>query len=531
MERATPEAYSSIRGCARRGLIVFFLATLAWMLLVQGCSAYHKSYRPAQPYPGTHPEVHFIEADDQGWFWNPEQAKNALGAVQNAADAGDVVVVTFVHGWHHLADCCDNNLAGFKEILVRLDQQLQREMYDVARQQIHGLVPIRDVRVIGIYVGWRGRSLPGWLDYLTFWGRKSAAERVGETDFQEFMVRLRDMHEERQRPPGSGDSQQRANLFGMVTIGHSFGGQVVLRATSAYLEHKLAHVNDAAGYLREATPKPPRPAPTESPIGGFGDLIVLVNPAVEAAAYQRIHALSRLAFPQEQWPLMLTLSAENDGPRQGLFRWGRIAGEIFTGKPRVERREKNLERNSLGFVDEQVTHTLKAVDKDRVLTKQPLPHRPEAQCTECQKRTFEWYDWKDKGDAKHEPDALSAELCEAPAQPPGSQLSRRDAQEQLRLQKLAEVVASIQQHDFSQRTVFSDVVLDVKEGAPSLPHQAFIVASVAPNVIDGHNGMFSRPLMDFLTTYIGFAEAKRLLPQLPRNVIPDLRSCNEQATE
>jgi len=498
----------------RTGKLYAGAAAAGAFMLLAGCSCYHKPYRTAKPERGVAPEVHFIEADDQGWFWNPEQGTEALQAVRDAAEAGDTVVVTFVHGWHHLAGCCDGNLAGFKEILVRLDGQLRRDMYRVARQEIHGAMAVGEVRVIGIYIGWRGRSLPGWLDYLTFWGRKSAAERVGEADFQEFMIRLRNLHEEHQRPRSAGEPPSRSNLFGMVTIGHSFGGQVVLRATSTYLEHKLARINDAPGYLRSATPPPPRPAPKEAPISGFGDLVVLVNPAVEAAAYQKLHALSRLAFPQEQWPLVLTLSAVNDGPRQRLFRWGRIAGEIFTGKPRVEARERNLERNSLGFASEQVTHVVKAVDADRVLVKQPLEQRPDPQCSECEKRTFDWYDWKDDGKAKHESDSLSADIC---AFPPASQP-----------QNLAEAVASIQQHDFSGRTVFSDVVLDVKPGAPALPHQAFVVADVAPNVIDGHNGMFSRPLMDFLTTYIGFAEAKRLLPQLPRDAIPDPRSCYGQ---
>lgn len=499
---------------ARRGFVGVCLATA--IVLIQACSLYNEMYRPESPPSGGEPEVHFVEADDEGWFWNPAQAKNALTAVKEAADAGDVVLVTFVHGWHHRANCCDNNLAGFREVLLRLSGQLDREMYDVARQQIHGAAPSESVRVIGIFVGWRGRSLPGWLDYLTFWGRKSSAERVGESDLQEFLVRLRNLHEARQQPP-SGGTHYRSNLFGMVTIGHSFGGQVVLRATSSYLEHKLTLANDAPGYLRDATSRPSNPTQLQAPISGFGDLVVLINPAVEAAAYQRIHALSRLAFPQEQWPLMLTLSAYNDRARQGLFRWGRIAGEIFTRKPRVEKRQRELERNSLGFFREQVTHTLQPVDTQQVLTMRPLKHRRESTCPKCQGRTFEWYDWKSKPDAKSEPDSLSAELCGARLPQPKQQLS--------------DAVASIQQHDFSQRTVFSDVVLDVKDGAPHLPHQAFIVASVAPNVIDGHNGMFSRPLMDFLTTYIAFAEAKRLLPNLPAAVIPDLRSCYEQATE
>lgn len=497
--------------------IVWFTAALACVMLVQGCSCYHASYRPAQPNPNDAPELYFLESDDEGWFWNPAQAENTLAAIDAAADAGDVIVVTFVHGWHHLAKCCDDNLAGFREILVRLDRQLQRKMYDVARQQIHGMLAVGNVRIIGIYVGWRGRSLPWLFDYLTFWGRKSAAERVGETDLQEFLVRLRNLHEHRQQPVAASGSTKKPNLFGMVTIGHSFGGQVVLRATSAYLEHKLANVNDGAGYLRKEMPQRPGPAPLNSPISGFGDLVVLVNPAVEAAAYQRIHALSRIAFSQEQWPLMLTLSARNDGPRQSWFRWGRIAGELFTGKPRAdEARQRNLERNSLGFAGDQATHVLAAVDSERVLKKKPQPHRNESACNGCEKRKFEWYDWSGSEQSRHE-DTLSADPCEVP---PDEQM-----------QKLAQIIADIRQHDFSKRTVFSDVVLDVKAGAPVLPHQAFIVADVAPNVVDGHNGMFSRPLMDFLTTYIGFAEAKRLLPQLPDNVAPDLGSCNERSPQ
>ncbi|MCP3707171.1 hypothetical protein M3I54_09275 [Paraburkholderia sp. CNPSo 3274] len=41
-------------------------------------------------------------------------------------------------------------------------------------------------------------------------------------------------------------------------------------------------------------------------------------------------------------------------------------------------------------------------------------------------------------------------------------------------------------------------------------------AAVDPQIISGHNGIFSAPFMDFLLRYIGFVEAKRyLLTQLP----------------
>jgi hypothetical protein len=58
--------------------------------------------------------------------------------------------------------------------------------------------------------------------------------------------------------------------------------------------------------------------------------------------------------------------------------------------------------------------------------------------------------------------------------------------------------------------VFAGVVMRPLGGA--IPRQALIVASADPRVITGHNGMFSDPLMNFLTRYIGFVEAKRLLP-------------------
>ena len=40
--------------------------------------------------------------------------------------------------------------------------------------------------------------------------------------------------------------------------------------------------------------------------------------------------------------------------------------------------------------------------------------------------------------------------------------------------------------------------------------------AVDPQIINGHNGIFSAPFMDFLLRYIGFVEAKRyLLTQQP----------------
>jgi hypothetical protein len=112
------------------------------------------------------------------------------------------------------------------------------------------------------------------------------------------------------------------------------------------------------------------------------------------------------------------------------------------------------------------------------------------------------------------PDSLSAEV------PHGLGGEAR----RLAVAKLAHDIACF---DFSKQTTFFDVVLEPKQDAPPLANQAFIVAETPPNLVDGHNGMFSRPLMDFLTTYIGFAEAKRLFTMLPRpaDAPPELQDC------
>jgi len=471
---------------------------LAALVLISACSCsnyQHEAFRPgdkALVHTDDY-DLRFVEADDYGWLWDPAQATQALDAVRESVTKRDTIVLIFVAGWHHSSQCCDDNIEGFKQVLTNLKTELSQDMYRDARKALHGVsgTEIPPIQVLGIYLGWRGRSLPGLVDYLTFWGRKAAAERVGDTDFEEFLVRLKDFYEayEQESLPEFSKPGKRPNLLGLVTIGHSFGGQVVLRATSSYLEHSLTDASMASGtgpgYLR----KPPKPAsgvPLKSPLRGFGDLVVLINPAVEAAAYERLHALGLSQnYAPDQAPVMLTVSADDDGPRHSLFRIGRILGEWFTGKPGLDdAREREMQRQALGVHEEQITHRLEPADGTVKLTGTTRKSIPEPACkghTECE---YTWYAW-----GPHtitESDSLSAARF------------------------TPSVVQQIGQYDLSSRTVFAGVVMRPLGGA--IPRQALIVASADPRIITGHNGMFSDPLMNFLTRYIGFVEAKRLLP-------------------
>ena len=368
-----------------------------------GCSNFHH-----RAYRLDHPQIqekeyllNFVEADDEGWFWAPSQAAAALKSVSESAQSRDTIVLVYIHGWHHSAACCDDNVEGFKEVLKRLNAEfLINPMFNAARKQVHRITGATDdYQVIGIYIGWRGGSLPGWLDYLTFWGRKSAAKRVGETDLSEFMAQLQFLYDEHNEP-ASAQGEASKTYLGLVTVGHSFGSQVLIRAVARNLEHRLEGLGPASTYLRQ-TDHPPV-VDLKRAAQGYGDLILLINPAVEAAAYEQLFMLSRrFSYPTEQTPLLLTVSADNDGPRHTLFEWGRVVGEKFTATPyKPDPRERIGERKALGVYGDprtdppdpeiQLSHRMRPSDPDVKLVGYKVTHTPEPYCEQSGPCTCEF---------------------------------------------------------------------------------------------------------------------------------------------
>src|SRR5688500_17829928 len=271
------------------------LSALLIVIVAAGCSSYrHRQYRAGEQTQTTteHYTLHFIETDDEGWLWEPAQATRALDLVREQVERDNTLVVVFVHGWHRSSQCCDEAVEGFKETLVRLSQQFERPAHESVTPQRPATRP--GLNVVGIYVGWRGRSLPGFLNYATFWGRKAAAERVGNTDLSEFLSRLNDLYIDHTPRAATNENQASAprsdRFLGLITIGHSFGSQVLLKAVVSTLEERLIHMNPNPGYLRTRLPE--QTTPTSEPLYGLGDLIVLLNPAAEAALYHRLHLLS-----------------------------------------------------------------------------------------------------------------------------------------------------------------------------------------------------------------------------------------------
>ena len=469
---------------------------VALLLLTTSCSSYrHCQWRTGDQSVNDAPgySLRFIESDDEGWFWDKRQVEEAMRLIRSKAGEADTIVVTFVHGWHHSAECCDANVEGFRNTLARLQGSLRSRF-----------------NVVGLYIGWRGQSLPMPLDYLTFWGRKGAAERVGANDLKEFLARLESLYLEyrpdARRPQSSSSVAAPAetgaprHFLGMVTIGHSFGGQVLLKAVTGSLEDQLQQLNPVPAYLRDA--EPAAPSPDESfTLSGVGDLIVLVNPAAEASQYHRLHILSQgLNYSPLQTPLILTVSAENDKARHTAFTLGRKFGEFFTGKPRKDNDvERTVERQALGVYRGHVTHQLMPTDPDLQLVATTITGDTN-HCGNHHQCKSDWREW-DRSPVKTKPNSLK------PNDP------------------------GLAGFDFSSDVVFNNVELsaltrqqildsgeDPQQYGTAQPYQPFIVARASRKIIDDHSGFFTQPFLQFLVPYIAYIEEKSKLNVRPKQV-------------
>lgn len=327
-------------------LLIKLLLFIVAVALLAGCVSYgHKAFAPkfeANPGYG----LHAVEVDDYGVFWNPTAAQTTLDAVEQQAAQGNVIVLLFVHGWHHNAKPDDKNLEDFHKTLDALSHTLDQPSYRDARKML-GVG--ENVKIIGLYVGWRGRSLPGPLDYLTFWGRKAAAQRVGEGDLREYMLRLQRIYASQQ-----ADTRR---FMGLVTVGHSFGGQVLLKAVTGKIEHDLIQQG------RTLSGVPAQMTAAADPIEGIGDMAVLINPALEAQQFERIDKLYRsFSYDWKQTPVLLVVSGQGDSARQNAFPAGRAVGRWFGARPWLAPDRRERWDKALGEYAPHVTHDLTTFD-------------------------------------------------------------------------------------------------------------------------------------------------------------------------
>ena len=279
----------------------------------------------------------FVEIDDQGQLRNRAQIDALITELANAAAKESLLINVFVHGWHHNAKPGDPNIESFKESLAKLSE-IDRSLHEHPR------------KVVGVYVGWRGESIDvPVLNNLTFWDRKNTAQKVGHLGVAELLLRL----EEIRNVKNTQKPQLKSRL---VILGHSFGGSVVYSATAQILADRFIDSRGDKSFVDTAK--------------GFGDLVVLLNPAFEALSYAPLYDLAhaRCSYFEHQQPLLVVLTSEADKATKYLFPIGRSISTFFETHGSIERNdckrplsysEGAADRHTVGHFKPLLTHELR----------------------------------------------------------------------------------------------------------------------------------------------------------------------------
>lgn len=261
---------------------------------------------------GTSYLLGFIEFDDQGQLWDRKQMQAVVDKLYADVGARDLLMVVFVHGWKHSAAPGDTNIETFRKVLANVARA------EAQQSRLAG-VPAR--QVAGVYLGWRGGSLTlPWIENLTFWERKNTADKVGHGGVTEVLTRLELVKLDKDSTVQGGSRTK------LAVVGHSFGGLVVNAALSQILEARFVRTVGPSGQATNAE--------------GFGNLVVLINPAVEALAYAPLSDMSteRGSYFDNQLPVLVALTSEADWATRYAFPAGRRVSTLFEKTvPSIER--------------------------------------------------------------------------------------------------------------------------------------------------------------------------------------------------
>jgi hypothetical protein len=204
-----------------------------------------------KPGQAAHAKIGFIEFNEDGKPYDPSVVDTVIEKIEVASRTSrkNLLMVVFIHGWHHNAEQTDRNVIEFKRFLS--DLQTDETKISVGRE--------RDV--IGIYMGWQAKATDSRLvQLLSYRAKKELGLETGVGGVRDVLTRLATLR----------SSNQNNRL---VLIGHSFGGGVLYSAVEAKL---IAELSDSDLVRQKA----------------FGDLVILMNPAIEAARLVKLHKIA-----------------------------------------------------------------------------------------------------------------------------------------------------------------------------------------------------------------------------------------------
>jgi len=363
-----------------------------------------------------------VELDDQGQLHDRRQLEQLTETIRKEDNP---LVIVYVHGWKNNAAPENRDLRNFQEILQQVaareaidvamaslvghisDEmvnaigigiendpyvELEKERFkllgsDLTSKEVQRMISIGKERfpdmraavatrsqpreVIGVYVGWRGESItvPG-LRQMTFWGRKSVANKIGEGALSAILLKLETITLSKRAEYGyrtnaifdgllktrhdtkSFWSQDVAQVPAqLVIVGHSFGAAAVYAAVSQVLLTRYLESCYAAEQVERKA----------CLAKGVGDLVILINPAFEAIKFDAMHSLvsesSYVRFGEGQAPLLVVLGSEGDWPNKRLFPFGRFASTMFDAEKK-SRDQSRKNKTAIGLYRDYQTHCL-----------------------------------------------------------------------------------------------------------------------------------------------------------------------------
>jgi hypothetical protein len=164
----------------------------------------------------------------------------------------------------------------------------------------------------------------------------------------------------------------------MLVMGHSFGGLITYRSLASRLISNVAET-----YQRNKAE-----VSRDQYAHSFGDLVVLINPAIEATRFEPLaHSASIRSYPAPdvskpdrtaQLPIVLVVQSEGDVATQRLFPLFRNVTTIFDS-PR-DSYEREASTRGLGWSKRYLTHTLDVRDNEED------PCSKESNILQCEKK-------------------------------------------------------------------------------------------------------------------------------------------------
>lgn len=311
-------------------------------------------------------ELHFVEFDDQGWLFpdppnaDPQKPTDQHPSMQIdklmdrlnqlLSQGEDLKIILFVHGWKHNADTHDDNVKDFRLLLERAaaDELYHDGSYGKPR------------KVIGIYVGWRGKPwlVPDPVLDLSFWSRKDAAARVAVGSVRELFARLRTLHRY-YNMARFNDDPTGAPRIRTLMIGHSFGGLIIYAATSSPLIEVLTARQD----LPPEQPGEHRYSSASKEhyeeANRVADMIVLVNPAFEASRFEALYRVAQNRAPDAGYeaPMLVSITSDTDYATGAAFPVGRFVNTLFE-RPTSSDEQATAIKQTPGHMENYLTHRL-----------------------------------------------------------------------------------------------------------------------------------------------------------------------------